>query len=163
MRRGWRLHEICCQCALLACTDLVLDDGSRQSNAFIDIKKAMSGQVRLRGGRRRLPDPTRCSSPELRRFVWIGHTRIRRVESVIQTIARLAALCHYSNFFEKNSSHQLLIWQQLVHTPILRASSNCWVARTLPTLPFVLERCGFFHIKCNALSKASSNFSMSEE
>ena len=41
--------EIFCQPAFLACTDLFLLQGSRQSIASLYIKKAMNGQVRLRG------------------------------------------------------------------------------------------------------------------
>ena len=41
------------------------------------------------------------------------------------------------------------------------AFTNCWVAHTLATLLFVLERLGF-RIKCNAVLKASLSFSSEE-
>ena len=47
---------------------------------------------------------------------------------------------------------------RFANTPVFaktRAPINCWIARILPTLPFVLERLGFVGIKCNAVSNAS--------
>ena len=46
---GVAIPQIFCQRALLACTYLFLDQGSRQSIAFSYIKYAMNGQVTLRG------------------------------------------------------------------------------------------------------------------
>ena len=59
--------------------------------------------------------------------------------------------------------NQLLGSPDFASMPIFaktRAPTNCWVVRTLPTLPFVLERLGFCINK--DLSKVSSNFSTEE-
>ena len=56
----------------------------------------------------------------------------------------LAALCPYANFAQT------------------RAPTNCWVVHNLPTLPSVLKRLGVFYINCNAVPRASSNFSSAE-
>ena len=89
-------------------------------------KKALSGQVRLRANprphgvfQRRAPQGPPAQIRVLRtRKVRLGLTRTRRVESVIPTIAGLAALCSYANFCENKSAYQLLVCSHFAHCAI---------------------------------------------
>ena len=98
------------------------------------------------------------------RLVHLGLTRIRRVESAIPTIAGLVTVCPYPQFLRQQGRPPILGSPRLAHKPYYaktRAPTICWVARTLSTLPCVLECLGSFYM-CNALSKASSSFSSEE-
>ena len=56
----------------------------------------------------------------------------------------------------KKSNNSATVKLQLPIFAKIRSSINCWVAHTLP---FFMERVSFFfYMKCNAVSKASSNF-----
>ena len=132
MRMGWRPPEMFCQRAFLVCTDLFLDQGSRQSLPSYTIEgNEWSSQAHW------VPRPMRSSSPGLRRSSCIPSS------SSGPNLDTASGIYYPNNYRARRT---------LPISQFLRTQER-------PPIAGLRALCPLCHLSWNAVSKASSNFS----